>query len=217
MLTYPVCIVGLESRRAILIGGGVVAARKAQALLEAGASITAISPEFCPLIHELLTHTTRIELVERPYQQGDLRGAFLVIAATDDAQVNHAVWEEAQQRNCLINVVDDPLRCNFILPAVVERGPLKVAVTTGGASPALARWLREQFEAQIGPEYGMLAELLGELRPAIIERFEAGQPRLEAALRLLDAGLLQVLRQQGYESARIKAHELLSLSNEAVD
>lgn len=217
MLTYPVCLVGLEGRRIIVIGGGAVAARKVQTLLEAGANITVISPEFCQDLYALQVDSGRIEMVARHYQPGDLEGAFLVIAATDDPPVNEAVWEESQRHNCLVNIVDDPAHCNFIVPAVVERGDLKIAITTGGASPALARRLREQLEAQIGPEYGMLAALLGELRPLIIEQYEAGPMRLQAALSLLDADLLDVLQQEGYDPARRRALELLSLSNEAMD
>lgn len=217
MLTYPICLVGLEDKRTIIIGGGDVAARKAQALVDAGASITAISPDFCSPFRALCEQTGRIKLVERPYEPGDLEGAFLVIAATDDLEVNQAVWEEAQAGNCLINVVDDPSRCNFIVPAVVERGALKIAITTGGASPALARRLREQLECEIEPEYGLLAALLGDLRPLVIEHFEAGSPRQDAWRDLLDADLLHVLRQAGYGRARRKALELLSLADEAVD
>lgn len=217
MLTYPVCLVGLEDKRTIIIGGGDVAARKAQALMDAGASITAISPYFCPRFRALCEQTDRIKLLERSYKPGDLEGAFLVVAATDDLEVNQAVWEEARTDNCLVNVVDDPSRCNFIVPAVVERGVLKIAITTGGASPALARRLREQLEREIEPEYGLLAALLGEVRPLVIEHFEAGSPRQDAWRDLLDADLLHVLRQAGYDRARRKALELLSLSDEAVD
>ena len=214
MQTYPVCLVGLEQRRTVVIGGGKVAARKAQALLAAGASITAISPEFCLEFQSLAESGAPVEMVRRSYQPGDLQGAFLVIAATDDPSVNQAVWDEARERSCLINVVDDPGRSNFILPAVVTRGELKIAITTGGASPALARRLREQLEVQIGPEYAGLAQLLAELRRELHERFSPGEPRRQAALHLVDSDLLAVLRQEGSQAARTLALDLLMLEQE---
>lgn len=217
MLTYPVCLVGLECRRSVVIGGGKIAARKAQALLNAGAAVAVISPEFCEEFRSLQANPGRVELVQRAYQPGDLDGAFLVIAATDAPEVNRAVWQEAQMRNCLINVVDDPAHCNFIVPAVVDRGEIKIAVTTGGLSPALSRRLRERLEALIGPEYAQLAALLGELRPELQKRFEAGQPRLEAALALVDSDLLELLREGLLDDARIRAFEILSVLQEAKD
>jgi len=189
-----------------------VAARKAQTLLDAGAEILAISPVFCGEFQSLLEHySDRLHIVARPYQPGDLAGAFLVIAATDSVEVNQAVWEEAQRQNCLINVVDDPGRSNFIVPAIVDRGEIKIAISTGGASPALARRLRERLEASIGPEYSSLAALMGELRPELIRRFPPGEPRLQAALVLVDSDLLTILREEGMQAARLRAAVLLEM------
>jgi precorrin-2 dehydrogenase/sirohydrochlorin ferrochelatase len=213
--TYPMCLVGLESKRLILIGGGSVAARKAQALLEAGGTVIAISPEFGLEFENLAADSDQIRLVRRVYQSGDLEGAFLVIAATDSPQVNQAVWEEAVQRGCLVNVVDDPQHSNFIVPAVVQRGEVKIAITTGGASPALARRLRERLEALFGQEYAELAALLSALRPELIQRFPPGEPRMLAALELVDSDLLEVIRQEGPEAARGRALELLNARLEA--
>ncbi len=210
MLTYPICLVGLERMRAVIIGGGKVAARKAQALLEAGAILTSISPEFCSDFPFLTDPSSRVTFLHREYRQGDLEGAFLVIAATDDFQINQAVWEEAQQRSCLINVVDDPKRCNFIIPAVLERGEIKIAISTGGSSPALARRLRERLEKMIGPEYGRLAMLLGELRPELQKNFAPGEPRLQAALTLVDSDLLEILQEKGMDAARQRAIQLIA-------
>lgn len=211
--TYPICLVGLESRRAVVIGGGRVAARKAQALLEAGAPTRCISPEFCHEFRALEDHPG-LEMITRTYRPGDLAGAFIVIAATDDPQVNQAVWRDALQQGCLVNVVDDPQHSNFILPAVVQRGELKVAVTTGGASPALARRLRERLEGLFGPEYAELARLLAELRPELQARFAPGEPRLRAALSLVDSDLLEIIRRDGFEAARRWALDFLAVRRE---
>ena len=214
MKTYPVCLVGLENQRAVVIGGGKVASRKAQSLQEAGAPVTAISPEFCVEFLALDGADVALEMIRRAYQAGDLAGAFVVVAATDDPLVNRAVWSEALQRGCLVNVVDDPEHSNFIVPAVVQRGEVKIAVTTGGSSPALARRLRERLEKVIGPEYGELARLLADLRPELQARFAPGEPRLKAALRLVDSDLPAILQRDGMQAARDRAEQLLTVPEE---
>lgn len=200
MKTYPLCLIGLDRQRVIIIGGGSVAARKAASLVEGGAHPLVISPDLHPDLHALLD-TGKVSHTQRGYQPGDLTGAFLVISATDDPAVNRQVWEEAQAEGCLINVVDDPPHCNFILPAVVRRGELTLSVSTGGGSPALARRLRERLEDNFGPEYGELAMLLEELRPQFITAHPP-EARLALALRLVDSPLLDILRGEGYAAAR---------------
>ena len=208
MKTYPVSLIGLAQRQVVVVGGGAVAARKVATLLEADARVTVISPDLTSEL-EALVEAGRIAALNRPSREGDLAAAFLVIAATDDAEVNRAVWREADRRGCLINVVDDLAHSNFIVPAVVRRGELTLAVSTGGDSPALARRLREQLEAEIGPEYGELVALLGELRPDLLARFAPGRARLAAALRLVDSDLLDVIRAEGVEAARRYAWKLV--------
>lgn len=210
MKTFPICLTGLDGRRSLVIGGGKVADRKVRALLEAGAKVTVISPSLVPELDHL-SQEDRIQVLRRAYRPGDLEGVFLVIAATDDPALNHAVWEEAQRCGCLINVVDDPRHSNFILPAVLRRGEFTLSISTGGGSPALARRVREQLEPQFGPEYGELARLLAELRPDLLRRFASPEARLSAALALIDAGaLLSTLREEGYEAARRLALETWS-------
>ncbi len=210
MKSYPVCLIDLSRRRTVVIGGGRVALRKVQGLLAAEASITLVSPEVIPEL-ESVSRAGLLAWVPRAYQPGDLSGAFLVIAATDDPQVNQAIWEEAMQVGCLINVVDDPARSNFIVPALVRRGELLLAVSTGGASPALARRIRERLEGEFGAEYGDLVALLGELRPVLLAAFPAGQARLEAALRLLDSDIMAVLARAGYAQAKSYALNILEV------
>lgn len=208
MKTYPICLIGLEQQRSVVIGGGAVAARKTQALLSSGARITVISPEISSPLQTLF-QSGEIEWLSRPYVPGDLEGAFLVISATDNPEVNAAVWQEAQRLRLLVNVVDDPQHSNFILPAVVQRGELSLMISTGGASPALARRLRERLEASFGPEWGELAAILGALRPELLARFAPGQPRLEAALQLVDSELLEVIRRDGEQAGKAYARCLL--------
>jgi precorrin-2 dehydrogenase/sirohydrochlorin ferrochelatase len=197
---YTICLVGLPSRQTVVVGGGKVAARKVEGLLVAQAKIKVISPALS-LELQLLADSGEIGWLPRPYQEGDLQDAFLVIAATDDPAVNRAVWVEAERRGCLVNVVDDPAHSNFILPAVLQREDLSVAIATGGSSPALARRLRERLETLIGPEYGILASVMAELRPELIEAFPAGEARLQAALRVVDSDILNIIQSHGRDAA----------------
>jgi siroheme synthase-like protein len=206
---YPIGLIGLERRRTVVVGGGKVAARKVTGLLDAGAQVTVISPAFVPELRVLAGHR-RVTLISRAYRQGDLADAVLVIAATNNPSINEAVWQEAEQRGCLVNVVDDPPHCNFIVPAIVRRGEVVVTVSTGGASPALARRLREQLETLIGPEYGELTALLAELRPVLQTRFGDEEIRTQAAFRLVDSDLADIIRRRGLDAARARAQELLA-------
>lgn len=206
---YALFLTGLERRIAVVVGGGAVAARKAQTLLEAGAKLTVISPEINHEMERLGAEYPALNWVRRVYRQGDLENAWVVVAATDSPEVNHQVYAEAEALGCLVNVVDDPDHSNFILPAIVRRGEIQIAIGTGGASPALARRLREKLEQAIGPEYGELAAILAELRPTLIQRYPPGVARLDAALRLIDSNLLDIILTQGVEAARATARRML--------
>jgi precorrin-2 dehydrogenase / sirohydrochlorin ferrochelatase len=207
--TYTVCLVGLQSRSAVVIGGGEVAAQKIKGLLKAEVQIKVISPVLNAELQSL-AEDGKITHIRRNYQEGDLAGAFLAIAATDKAAVNHAVWSEAQRRDCLVNVVDDPTHSSFIVPAMLQRGDMSIAITTGGGSPALARRLRERLELEIGTEYGTLNEIMAELRPELKQSYPSSQERLNAALRVIDSDILKVIREQGREAALAYAKEQLS-------
>lgn len=210
MLTYPINVVGLAHQRCLVVGGGTVALRKVEGLVAAGAQVTVVAPEADEGLLTLAASGV-VHLEDRAYESRDLDGTFLVIAATDDRTVNHAVSAGAMSRGLLVNVVDDPDASNFIVPAVVRRGELTVAVSTGGASPALARRLREELEVRFGPEYEELVEILAALRPEIMGHFAPGRPRLDAALNLIDANLPAVLRKQGKQATLAHARRLLNL------
>ena len=206
--TYTICLVGLHTQQAVVVGGGGVAGRKVEGLLAADFQVKVISPKLTAELQSLASSGS-LSYVKRPYLEGDLEGAFLVIAATSDPVVNQAVWAEATQRDCLINVVDDPQHSNFILPAVLQRGEMSIAISTGGASPALARRLRERLEGLIGPDYETLTELLAELRPELIAGFPAGKSRLQAALRVVDSNILHIIQSQGRDAALNYARQQL--------
>ncbi len=162
---YPVFL-DLKDRLCVIVGGGEIAERKIAGLLECGASISMISPEVTPGIRAR-ADAGDIRWEAREYADGDLKGAFLAIASTDDESVNRAVHDEASREGIVLNVVDRTALCSFIAPAVVRRGEVTVALSTGGASPALARKLRETLEKSQVLEYAALAGVLSSARAEI--------------------------------------------------
>jgi siroheme synthase-like protein len=167
---YPVGLV-VRGRRCLVVGGGRVAARKARSLLECGAAVTMVAPE----VHEalgLLSAEGTIAAIDgppldvqvRPYERGEAAGYRLVIAATGDADVDAAVHGDAEASGVWVNSADDPEHCSVVLPAVWRQGPVTVAVSSGGESPALSTWLRSRLAETLGPEVAALAQLLGEAR-----------------------------------------------------
>lgn len=163
---YPIALTQLAGLRCVVVGGGEVALRKIGALLDSGAQVEVISPALHPQLVQW-RDDGRIRHTARPYTAGDLLGAFLVIAATDQRAVNAAVAAEARQRGMLHNITDDPDASNFHSLGAVQRGDVLLAVSTGGSSPALAALIRRKLETTFGPEYGVLAERLHALRREI--------------------------------------------------
>jgi len=159
---YPVTL-DLTGRHCVVIGGGSVSERKVTGLLVADAAVTVISPTLTPALAALAA-AGRIVHVARRYRRGDLRGAALAFTTTEDPRVNAAVAREGQGRGTLVNAADDPVNCDFILPSVLRRGHLTVAVSTGGAAPALARSVRERLEPRLGPEVALLADITADVR-----------------------------------------------------
>lgn len=142
MARYYPAFLNVEGLRAVVVGGGVVAERKAAQLLASGADVTLVSPDATPEL-ERLAGEGRVRLIRRAYAPGDLAGAWIAVAATDDPETQRAIRAESLREKTLLNVADEPELCGFIAPSVVERGPVAVAISTGGESPALARRLRE--------------------------------------------------------------------------
>src|SRR5437763_452657 len=175
---YPVFL-DLRGRRAVVIGGGAVAEQKVHGLIAAGAHVTLVSPETTPPLADLARRGA-IEIRRRPYRPGDLAGAWLAIAASDDRAVNEAAWAEAERVGVPLNAVDDLEHCSFIAPAIHREGDITVAVSTGGKSPALAVRLRQRIARLVGRAEARLCALLGELRPALagrtVVRLKGGDP-----------------------------------------
>ena len=160
---YLACL-KLTGRRCLVVGGGAVGLEKVEGLLACNGDVTLIAPEAEPALTEYAREGS-IRWEEREYAgPPDLDGMFMVIAATDDTDVNIAVFEHAERRAMLVNVVDVPPLCNFILPAIVRTGPLAIAISTAGASPALAKRMKREIEGQYGEPYARLAVLLNQAR-----------------------------------------------------
>lgn len=187
---YPI-VLDLTGRRAVVVGGGRVALRKARALAEAGARVTAVAPAFLPDFAE----DDRIERREAAYAAGHLEGAAVVIAATDDAAVNRRVADDARAAGVLVNVVDVPQQCDFIVPAQVRRGDLVVAVTTGGAAPSLSRRLRQRLEAEFGPEWEAYLDELRAVRERVMAEGHPPEVRRRLFERLTEPDVLAAARE----------------------
>jgi len=201
---YPI-FVNLKDQPCTIIGGGKIAEGKVEGLLDAGATITVISPALTPALQNLADEK-QFTYIERIYQNGDLDGAFMVICATDQNDINHRVWLDASENHQLVNVVDDTPRCNFIAPAILRKGDLSIAISTGGKAPAMAVRLKEFLDKNIGPEYARFLELAGQLRSPLAKHIPDFETRKALWYQILDAGVLDLLS-QGNES---EAMDLIS-------
>lgn len=190
MAYYPI-FVEMQGRKTLVVGGGRVAQDKVSGLLNAGASITLVAPELTPKLQSLVDAGTLCHHAHA-YRDGDLEGFEVCFVATDDGAVNAAVAAEGKRRGIWVNAADDPANCDFILPSVVRQGDVVVAASTGGASPALARRLREELTAFLAEDYAHLANLLREVRGEVRERgltvdAETWQAAIDARFRALVA------------------------------
>jgi precorrin-2 dehydrogenase/sirohydrochlorin ferrochelatase len=203
---YPVTL-DLDGRPCLVVGGGVIAERKVRGLLEAGARVTVVSPALSPVLVALATDS-RVTWRRRAYTLGDAAGFFLVMVATDDGVVNDAVAVEARAGGALVNCADDPDRCDFILPAVLRRGALTVAVSTGGASPTLARVVREELDAVLPADYAALTRVVGEVRRTL--RARGVSPDAECWVSALDAEVRRLVTAGRSAEARERLEGRLS-------
>ncbi|HEX9014412.1 MAG TPA: bifunctional precorrin-2 dehydrogenase/sirohydrochlorin ferrochelatase [Chloroflexota bacterium] len=208
-LGYYPAFLDLRGRKAVVVGGGAVAYRKIESLLAAGARVVAVSPKFDPGI-EAMAEQGSVRLERREYRRGDLTGAVLAIAATSDRETNSAVREEATASNVLLNVVDSPSDSNFIVPSMVRRGELTVAISTGGLSPALAKRLRQRIEEIVAPEYGAFLEILGSLRARVRAELRDQGARERFWTDVVESDAFELFRVRGEEAARARIEEILS-------
>ena len=191
MKYFPVSL-NLRGRRVTVVGGGRVAEQRVQALLDCEAQVTLISPEVTESL-DALSDSGKITLHRRKYRTGDLADAWAVLTATDDRAVNEAAWRDATESGRPINVADDPAKCDFIMPATVRSGDLTIAISTGGASPALASRLRQRIGRMIGPEYGRLLEILNRVRRRLKKSVPDDELRKQLHYRIVDSDILRLI------------------------
>lgn len=202
MRYYPINL-AIAGKRCVVVGGGAVAERKVATLLEAGAAVTVISPQLTPGLAGLAV-SGKIGWRQRVWQTGDLLGSFVAICATNDEAVNAAAAAEAQQAGVLVNVVDTPALCDFTLPALVNRGDLLITVSTGGASPILARRIREQIEQLYGDNFGNYLAELAAIRQEMKHCLATPADREQFWRSALDAAALELVHQGKVGEAKEK-------------
>jgi precorrin-2 dehydrogenase / sirohydrochlorin ferrochelatase len=207
---YPM-FVDLEGRRCLVVGGGPVATEKVEKLLQHGAVIRLVTPETTDGLAAMVSSGEVAEHRRRAYRPEDLEGCFLVIAATNLDAINRMIWQDAEALNLLCNVVDVPPLCNFIVPSIVRRGELALAISTGGASPVVAKHIRRELEEAYGPEWEALVELLRDVRDELKQRYTDMPSRRDAVERLMETDVVQRLADGDDHGARELAHRVLDI------
>jgi len=194
MKYYPINL-DIRNKNCLVVGGGGVGRRKVATLLECGAIVTVVSlcsdDAVCALDAQ-----RRITLKKKAYAESDLDGVFLVMGTTDDEDLNREIHADASRRNILCNIADRPEICDFILPAIVKRGDLSIAISTSGKSPAFAKHLKDQMEETVGDEYALFLELMGAIRKRLLK--EAHEPEAHKHLfnDLISGGLLNMIKEE---------------------
>jgi precorrin-2 dehydrogenase/sirohydrochlorin ferrochelatase len=189
---YPVFL-NLNNKRAVVVGGGKVAERKVRVLIRAGALVKVVSPHITKSL-EKLEKDGRIHHVKRPYREGDLKDAFLVIAGTSSASTNAKIARDARH---LINVIDTPTEGNFIAPSIVKRGALTIAISTGGSSPAVAKTIRKELEKLYGSEFTHYLRLLEKVRRKIMQEIQDGKEREKLLKKFASEEIFNTIRKKG--------------------
>jgi siroheme synthase-like protein len=204
---YPVALL-LQNRSCLVVGGGQIAERKARGLLAAGARVHVVAREVLPPTRALEGVAGIAGIEERPYRRGEVAGYWLAVAATGDPDVNKAVFEDGEDAGVWVNSADDPASCSFILPAVARQGPVSVAVSTSGYSPALASWLKAHAAEHMGPELAELAELLADARAELKKQ---GRSTEDVDWRQsLDWAMLELIRSGRRAEAKERIEACLS-------
>ena len=189
MSFYPI-FVQLEGKKVVVVGGGNVAHRKVLALLECGAAIYLAGRELTPELKQMV-EKREIHFLGREFKDEYLNNAFMIIAATDDKDLNHQISTSAREKGVWVNAVDQPSDCDFIVPSILKRGDLQIAISTSGKSPALARKIRKGLEAQFGQEYETFLAMMGRLRKEILSLGLPQEENSRIFQKIVDADLLE--------------------------
>ncbi|HEX9137260.1 MAG TPA: bifunctional precorrin-2 dehydrogenase/sirohydrochlorin ferrochelatase, partial [Nitrospirota bacterium] len=200
----------LRDRSCLVVGGGQVAERKTLTLLEAGANVRIISPSLTQKLQEL-SQSGKIIHLPKTVDDKDLTGALLVIAATDSLEVNAGIGRLCKKRNILVNVVTPPDESSFIVPSVVERGELLIAVSTSGLSPALSKKIRQELEERYGPEYEVFLRKMSMLRARLMDEVKDDGVRREILQALVDSDVISLLKEGKIHDADHRLAEIVKL------
>lgn len=207
MNVYPILLNNLRGRRCVVIGGGHEARRKTEELVDCEADVVVITPDAAPWL-DALHAAGAVRWTARPYQRGDLRDAFLAIVTETNPAATAPIWEEAQEEKVLLNAMDDVPHCTFVAGSVVRRGPLVITISTSGCAPALSVRLRQQLEAEFGPAYGVFLTWMRALRTPMAAHFPDFEERRARWYALVDSDVLALLRQEAYDTARLRVAEI---------
>ena len=192
MKYYPVNL-DVRNRECLVVGGGGIGTRKVETLLKCGAKVTVISLAASPKLAEL-AEKREISLLKRPYESEDQDGKFLIIAATDDESLNRRIYEDAEKSQKPCNIVDRPEICSFIVPSIISRGDLTIAISTSGTSPAFAKRLRKDLETMFGKEYETFLELMGAVREKVLKENRDPDARKVVFEQLAGSGIPEMIR-----------------------
>ena len=207
MRYYPIYL-DVQNRNCLVVGGGSVGARKVSTLLDCGASVTVVSPRINAKLNELSKKETLIIKI-KPFQFSDLKDKFLVIGATDNQELNLQIHTEAERLGILCNIADQPEACNFILPSIVKKGDLVIAISTSGKSPAFAKKLRKDFEKQFGNEYAAFLEVMGVIRKKLIAKDHKPEVHKPLFEQLINKGLVEMIKDRRNKDINLLLHEIL--------
>jgi precorrin-2 dehydrogenase/sirohydrochlorin ferrochelatase len=194
MRYYPIFL-DLRNKKAVVIGGGSVAERKALTLLSCNANVSIISPEITPRLRRLAKEG-KIEYIKKSYEDKDVKDAFLVVAATNDKKINEAVAKAVERYSCLLNIVDKPESSNFIVPSLISRGDLTIAISTGGKTPALSKQIRKELQQIYGREYEVFIKTMGKIRGMLLKGVpsEKTRRRIFTKLAKKQSGMIGLLK-----------------------
>ncbi len=197
MRYYPVNL-DIQNRKCLVVGGGSVGTRKVMTLVECGAVVTVVSSDVAEELLEL-AEKKMIELKKRPYESSDIDGMFLVIGATDNEELNRQINKDAEHQNKLCNIADRPEACNFVLPSIVNRGNLVIAISTSGKSPAFAKKMRQDLEKEFGEEYDEFLQLMGAIRKKALSEKHEPEAHKHLFEQLINRGLVDMVRNHDEE------------------
>jgi precorrin-2 dehydrogenase/sirohydrochlorin ferrochelatase len=207
MRYYPIYL-DIKNRNCLVVGGGSVGTRKVLTLLECGANVTVVSPAVTEKLKEL-SNNSLIKVKERPFQTTDLDDRFLVIGATDNQNLNFKIHAEAERRGLLCYIADRPKACNFILPSIVSRGDLIIAISTSGKSPAFAKKLRKHLEKEFGDEYAEFLNLMGAIRKKLLSQDHEPEAHKHLFEQLIERDLVLMLKDGDTDRINSLLHEVL--------